>query len=50
MTKIPEGAWRQTGMLAWYGAEYDLEDYVVYTYYGHKREHCGQIQAFRNHL
>ena len=37
---------RQAGLLPWYGPEYDLEDFLVYTYYGHKREHSAQIAAF----
>lgn len=39
---------RQPGTLPWYGAEYALDDFLVYTYYGHKREHCGQIAVFRS--
>ena len=39
---------RRTGALEWYGAEYDLEDFIVYTFYGHKREHGAQISAFRD--
>jgi hypothetical protein len=35
-----------TGALAWYGAAYDVEDFLVYTNYAHKREHCAQIAAF----
>lgn len=38
--------WEQEGLLPWYGEEYDLEDFVTYTSYGHKREHCGQIAVF----
>lgn len=41
---------RDTGLLAWYGNEYDLEDFLVYTFYGHKREHGAQINAFRDIL
>lgn len=37
---------RQTGLLTWYGDEYDLEDFIVYSYYGHKREHAAQIAVF----
>ena len=44
--RIPQGLWRQNGLLPWYGEEYDLEDFVVYTFYAHKREHCGQIAVF----
>lgn len=38
---------RENGTLPWYGAEYSLDDFVVYTFYGHKREHCAQIALFR---
>ena len=44
--KIPSAIWQQSGTLPWYGMEYDLEDLVVYMYYAHKREHCGQIAVF----
>lgn len=47
---IPPASWRQVGALPWYGAEYDLEDLVVYQYYGHKREHSGQINLYRDRL
>ena len=29
----------------WYGPEYSLDDLVVYTMYGHKREHDPQLSA-----
>lgn len=41
---------RTAGLLPWYGAEYDLEDFVAYASYGHKREHCAQINVFRDTL
>lgn len=47
-SNLPMEVWRKTGILPWYGAEYDLEDYVAYSFYGHKREHGGQIQVFRD--
>jgi hypothetical protein len=40
----------KTGALTWYGAEYDLEDFLVYTYYGHKREHGAEINHFKSKL
>ncbi len=46
VSQLPANLWAQTGLLDWYGKEYDLEDFIVYQYYGHKREHCGQIQVF----
>jgi hypothetical protein len=48
--QIPAATCRQPGTLPWYGAEYALDDFLVYTYYGHKREHCAQIQVFRDRL
>lgn len=50
ITRIPIETQRQAGTLAWYGAEYDLEDLIVYSYYGHKREHGAQIAAFCDRL
>jgi len=31
-------------------AVYALDDFLVYAYYGHKREHSAQIAAFRDRL
>jgi hypothetical protein len=38
----------RAGTLPWYGMEYALDDYIVYGFYGHKREHSAQIAAFRD--
>jgi uncharacterized damage-inducible protein DinB len=38
------------GTLPWYGAEYALDDFIVYQYYGHKREHMAQIGVFKDTL
>ena len=46
LTRIPLEQRRQTGVLSWYGAEYDLEDLITYMSYGHKREHSAQIAQF----
>ena len=46
VAQLPTDLWHQAGSLPWYGEVYDLEDFIVYTYYGHKREHCGQIATF----
>jgi hypothetical protein len=48
--QIPEGKLRQAGIIPWYGMEYDLEDFVVYTFYGHKREHMAQVAVYRDRL
>lgn len=42
--------YREAGTLPWYGMEYALDDYIVYAFYGHKREHCAQIDAYRDRL
>lgn len=38
---------REPGTIPWYGAEYSLDDLIVYTNYAHKREHCAQVRRFR---
>ena len=48
--RIAPEVWRQVGTLPWYGLEYALDDYVVYAFYGHKREHSAQIAVFRDTL
>ncbi len=48
--QLPPETLRQTGTLPWYGAVYALDDFLVYAYYGHKREHSAQIAAFRDRL
>ena len=35
--------WREVGAIPWYGPQYSLDDLVVYTMYGHKREHDPQL-------
>ena len=41
---------RQVGLLDWYGPAYDLEDFLVYMFYAHKREHAAQINVYRDQL
>jgi hypothetical protein len=48
--RIPSETYRQNGTLPWYGPEYDLDDYIAYSFYGHKREHSAQIAVFRDQL
>ena len=48
LADFPEERLRINGILPWYGAQYDFEDFLVYTFYGHKREHCAEINHFRN--
>ncbi len=48
VARLPEGTLRQPGTLPWYGAEYALDDYIVYQFYGHKREHMAQVNVFKD--
>lgn len=50
ITEIPAEVLRRAGTLPWYGAEYALDDYIVYQFYGHKREHTSQINVFKDAL
>lgn len=38
------------GTLPWYGAQYALDDFIVYQYYGHKREHMSQVAVYKDTL
>jgi hypothetical protein len=42
--------WQQPGILPWHGGQYSLDDFVVYQYYGHKREHSAEIAGFLNRI
>jgi hypothetical protein len=48
--RIPPETARRPGALPWYGEEYALDDFLVYTSYGHKAEHCAQIAVHRDRL
>ena len=43
--RIGRDVWSTVGTIPWYGAEYALDDLVVYSMYGHKREHGPQLEA-----
>jgi len=40
---VDEATWRRVGTIPWYGAEYSLEDLIVYRVYGHVREHATHL-------
>lgn len=48
--RIPSETYTQNGSIPWYGLEYCLDDYIVYTNYAHKREHSAQIGVYRDQL
>jgi hypothetical protein len=45
-TLIQADTWQQPGILPWHGGQYSLDDFIVYQYYGHKREHSAEIVLF----
>ncbi len=47
---VPPEIWSQVGTLPWYGADYALDDFIVYSYYGHKREHSAHVDVFADRL
>jgi hypothetical protein len=48
VSRIPAETLRRPGTLPWYGQEYSLDDYIVYQFYGHKREHMAQVNVFKD--
>lgn len=50
IVRLDPALMRQPGTLPWYGSEYALDDYLVYAFYGHKREHAAQVNAFADTL
>jgi hypothetical protein len=46
----PDELLREVGCLPWYGMEYAIDDFIVYQYYGHKREHMAQVNIFCDKL
>jgi hypothetical protein len=48
--KISPEKLREPGTIPWYGLEYSLDDYIVYSFYGHKREHGAQVNVFKDTL
>jgi hypothetical protein len=48
--KIRPEVFRQAGTLPWFGAEYALDDFIVYAAYGHSCEHSARIAAFKDHV
>ena len=48
--QIPGSSLVENGTLPWYGVDYCLNDFLVYTSYGHKREHSAQVNVYRDQL
>jgi hypothetical protein len=50
IARIPAARCAEVGTIPAYGPEYSLDDLIVYSYYGHKREHGAQVAVFRDQL
>ncbi|MGA9533714.1 MAG: maleylpyruvate isomerase N-terminal domain-containing protein [Anaerolineales bacterium] len=48
--KVPKDIYPKAGTLPWYGSEYSLDDFLVYSNYGHKREHSAQFNVFKDRM
>jgi hypothetical protein len=48
--RIPGERYSENGAIPWYGPEYCLDDFIVYSSYGHKREHSAQIMVYRDQI
>ncbi len=47
LERIDPTQMNQAGSLPWYGDMYALDDYIVYSNYGHKIEHATQFELYR---
>jgi DinB family protein len=43
--RVPAERWTEVGTIPWYGPAYAMDDLLVYSMYGHKREHGPQLEA-----
>ena len=46
--QIPADTLRQAGTLPWYGMQYALDDFILYTDFGHQIEHASQLALLRD--
>ena len=49
-SEVPAEVYPQNGTIPWYGTEYCLDDFIVYSNYAHKREHSAQVMVYRDKL
>lgn len=48
--RVSNELYPKVGTLPWYGSEYSLDDFLVYSSYGHKREHSAQFNVFKDQI
>ena len=50
LRRLPAKKLHEKGLLPWYGEQYDLEDFLVHAFYGHKREYSAHVALYREQL
>jgi hypothetical protein len=51
IARVPVARMDDSTLIPWYyGGGYSMDDYLVYTYYGHKREHGAHVDVFKDML
>ncbi|MBN9390137.1 MAG: hypothetical protein J0I20_19070 [Chloroflexi bacterium] len=50
LARIPAATLHQAGTLPWYGMEYALDDFILYTDFGHQIEHASQLALLRDRV
>jgi hypothetical protein len=48
LVRVPEQEIHRPGTLPWYGAQYALDDFILYTDFGHQIEHGSQLALLRD--
>ncbi len=48
LARIPEAEIHRPGTLPWYGDQYALDDFILYTDFGHQIEHATQLALLRD--
>lgn len=48
LDEIPDAVLHEAGTLPWYGEQYALDDFILYTDFGHQIEHASQLALLRD--
>jgi hypothetical protein len=48
VARLPKEQIGQAGTLPWYGTQYALDDFILYTDFGHQIEHGSQLALLQS--
>ena len=48
LAQVPDEELHRPGTLPWYGAQYALDDFILYTDFGHQIEHASQLAVVQS--